>query len=151
MKCLIVYGTLSGSTMTAAELIASVLRGAGHEVDALTVDSATKDLVASHDVLIVGSPSWEDEGKDGQPLPEIRKFLESLTADDLKNKKVAVIGLGDISYPHFCGAVDVIEEKLKNLNVNLAIQSLKVDRYYSLPDNEQKVKDWATNLSKVLQ
>ena len=137
--------------MTAAELIASVLRGAGHEVDALTVDSATKDLVASHDVLIVGSPSWEDEGKDGQPLPEIRKFLESLTADDLKNKKVAVIGLGDISYPHFCGAVDVIEEKLKNLNVNLAIQSLKVDRYYSLPDNEQKVKDWATNLSKVLQ
>lgn len=150
MNILLLYGTLSGSTMTAAEMVGSILRAGNHTVDVISIEGATKDMVASHEAVIIGSPSWEDQGKDGQPLPEIRVFLESLTSDDMKNKKVAVLGLGDVSYPHFCGAVDVLEERLKALNVTPVVTSLRVDRYYSLPDNEQKVKDWATNLSKTL-
>jgi len=133
MKIFLVYGTLSGSTMTAAEVIASSLRGGGYDVTVVSSESATKEQLASHDVLVLGSPSWEDQGKDGQPLPEITAFLAQLTAQDLANKKVALFGLGDISYPHFCGAIDVMEARLKELGVTPIIESLRVDRYYSLP------------------
>lgn len=136
--------------MTAAELVGATLRGAGHEADVVSIEGATKDMVAGHDAIVIASPSWEDEGKDGQPLPEIRIFLEGLTAADLAGKKVAVVGLGDIAYPHFCGAVDVLEARLKELGVTLLTPSLRVDRYYSLPDNEQKVKDWSTSLATAL-
>ena len=150
MKYLLIYSTLSGSTMTAAELIASTLRTAGHEVDVLPVESATKDSLSNYEALIVGSPSWEDQGKDGQPLPEITAFLSSLAIQDLVGKKVALFGLGDVAYPHFCGAVDVMESKLKEFGVAPITESLRIDRYYSMPDNEQKVKAWAENLAKVL-
>ncbi|MEK7074073.1 MAG: flavodoxin domain-containing protein [Patescibacteria group bacterium] len=150
MKCLLIYGTLSGSTMTAAELIGNTLRAAGHDVDVLSVESVTKDSVKNYDAVIIGSPSWEDQGKDGQPLPEITAFVSTLTTQDLADKKTAVFGLGDISYPHFCGAVDVIEDKFSELSITPIVESLCVDRFYSLADNEQKVKSWAENLAKVM-
>ncbi len=151
MKCLLIYGTLSGSTMTAAELIGSTLRNAGHEVDVTPVENASKETISGYGAVIIGSPSWEDQGKDGQPLPEITALLSSLKKEDLANKKIFIFGLGDVSYPHFCGAVDVIEAKLKELDIVPAIASLRIDRYYSIPDNEEKVKAWADSLSKLLQ
>lgn len=150
MKILLVYGTLSGSTMTAADIITATLRSGGHDVSELSADAAHKDLLQTSDVVIIGSPSWEDEGKDGQPLPEVRLFLESVTAEELSGKKVAIFGLGDISYPHFCGAVDVLEAKLKERNVAPFIQSIRIDRYYSSSENEQKIREWASQLNSAL-
>ncbi|MBI5018674.1 flavodoxin domain-containing protein [Candidatus Gottesmanbacteria bacterium] len=150
MKCLLVYGTLSGSTMTAAELAAAELRTAGHEVDVIGVEEASREKLASYGALIVASPSWEDQGKDGQPLPEVRKFLETVTSEDLKDKKVALMGLGDTSYPHYCGAIDIMEEMLKKISVTPIVTSLRVDRYYSLRENEDNVKTWAAGLGKSL-
>lgn len=151
MKCLLIYGTLSGSTMTAAELIGRTLTAAGHEVDVLPVENAAKESLPSYGAFIVGSPSWEDQGKDGQPLPEITAFLAALSPADLAGKKVLVFGLGDISYPHFCGAVDVMEKRLKELSVTPSSEALRIDRYYSLAENEQKVKSWAQKLSQTLK
>ncbi len=150
MKCLLVYGTLSGSTMSASEVAAATLRTANHIVDMFSADEVTREMVAGYDALIVSSPSWEDQGKDGQPLPEVRAFVESLTAEDLSGKKVALIGLGDTSYPHYCGAIDVMEEILKKVSVTPVVPSLKIDRYYSLAANEQAVKDWAAKLATAL-
>lgn len=150
MKCLLVYGTLSGSTMSASEIAAATLRAQSHTVDIFSADEVTHEKVAGYDALIVSSPSWEDQGKDGQPLPEVRAFVESLTADELAGKKVALIGLGDTSYPHYCGAIDVMEEMFTKRNVTPVVPSLKIDRYYSLAENEQKVKDWATKLATAL-
>lgn len=151
MKVLVVYATLSGSTMAAADLITATIKSAGHEVTTLTADSISADTVSPYEALIIGSPSWEDEGKDGQPLPEVRKFVESLSSASLTGKKIAVFGLGDTSYPHFCGAVDIIEEKLHAIGITPAIPSLKIDRYYSSPDNEPKVREWANTFSGVLK
>lgn len=150
MKCLLIYGTLSGSTMTASELAASSLRTAGHEVDIMPVEEATPDKLTLYGALIIASPSWEDQGKDGQPLPEIRLFLEKVTAENLKDKKVALMGLGDTSYPHYCGAIDVMEEMLKKISVTPVVSSLRVDKFYSLRENEDNVKNWATGLGKIL-
>ncbi len=150
MKCLFVYGTLSGSTMSASEIAAATLRTHNHTVNLFSADAVTHDKVAGYDVLIVSSPSWEDQGKDGQPLPEVRAFVESLTATDLTGKHVALMGLGDTSYPHYCGAIDVMEEILKKVHVTPVVTSLKIDRFYSLAENEQIVKNWATILAAAI-
>ena len=150
MKCTLLYGTLSGSTMTAAGVVSEVLTAAGHQVDSIMVDGATKDQIKESQVVILGSPSWEDEGKDGQPLPDMTKFLKSLTPEDLAGKKVAIFGLGDTSYQHFCGAVDVMTELLKVNGASPVIEPVRIDRYYSLPDNENKIRAWAETLAKSL-
>jgi flavodoxin short chain len=150
MKCTIVYGTLSGSTMTAANVVSEALKAAGHEVTTIMADGASKDQLKDAQAVLFGSPSWEDEGKDGQPLPDVSRFLKTLTTEDLAGKKVAIFGLGDTSYQHFCGAVDVMTELLKTLGVTLVSEPLRVDRYYSLPDNETKTRAWAQNLAKSL-
>ncbi len=147
MTILVVYGTLSGSTMTAADIIATTLRQNGNEVSEVSADLASRDQLAANDMMVIGSPSWEDEGKDGQPLPEVRKFLSGLTSADLSGKKVAIFGLGDTSYPHFCGAVDVLEGMLKERGVSPVVPSLRVDRYYSNPKNEQDVVEWAKQIA----
>lgn len=150
MKCTLLYGTLSGSTMTAAGIVSDVLTAAGHQVDSVMVDGATKDQIKDSQVIILGSPSWEDEGKDGQPLPDMTKFLKSLTAEDLAGKKVAIFGLGDTSYQHFCGAVDVMTELLKTNGAAPVVEPVRIDRYYSLPDNENKIRAWTEGLAKSL-
>lgn len=150
MKCTIFYGTLSGSTMTAAGIVSEVLTAAGHQVDTIMVDGASKDQIKDCGVVILGSPSWEDEGKDGQPLPDMTKFLKSLSTEDLQGKKVAIFGLGDTSYQHFCGAVDVMQQLLSTLQVTPVVESLRIDRYYSLPDNEKKAREWADALAKAI-
>lgn len=136
--------------MTAAELAAAELRTVGHDVDVVGVEEASREKLSLYGALIVASPSWEDQGKDGQPLPEVRKFLKTLTAEDLKDKKIALIGLGDTSYPHYCGAIDVMEEMLKKISVTPVVTSLRVDRYYSLRENKDNVKSWASGLGKSL-
>lgn len=150
MNCLIVYSTLSGSTMTAAGVINDALNANGVQSALAMADPSVKDQIAKADAIVFASPSWEDNGLDGQPLPEVRQLLESLTSADLSGKKVAVAGLGDTSYPHFCGAVTVLEGLLKDRGVTPIAEALKIDRYYSSPDNEQKTKDWAANLAKTI-
>lgn len=136
--------------MTAAGVAADALHAAGHTVTTVIADPSSAGQVKSFPAVIFASPSWEDEGKDGQPLPEVKQVVEALTTSDLTNKKVAVIALGDTSYPHFCGAADVLEAVLKDRGVTPVVPTLKIDRYYSSSDNEQKVKDWATGLAKLL-
>lgn len=150
MKCLLLYGTLSGSTMTATELVAASLRESGHEALTLSVDQANSKMLASYNAVVIASPSWEDRGVDGQPLPEVRQFIESLTSSDLDGKKIALLGLGDTAYPQFCGAIDIMEKMLKNIRIIPSIESLRIDRYYSVPDNEHKVAAWAEKFASSL-
>jgi flavodoxin I len=151
MNILIVYSTLSGSTMTAASVIENTLKEAGHTVFSATADSVSVEMLKEYNAILFGSPSWEDAGLDGQPLPEVSKLLRSFTESDLSDKKVALFGLGDVMYPHFCGAVDVMTEILKSKNVTPFTESLRIDRYYSLPENEDKVKKWAANIGTILR
>jgi sulfite reductase alpha subunit-like flavoprotein len=64
---------------------------------------------------------------------------------NLSGKKVAVFGCGDSSYTHFCGAVDVIEEKAAQLGANVVMASLKID---GDPDKDEAVA-WARDVFKM--
>lgn len=150
MNVTIVYSTQSGSTSTAAEMVAETLRESSYTVTVCSALETTKDTLSPFDVLVIGSPSWEVDGKDGQPLPEVITLLESMPKESFTNKKVAVFGLGDETYKHFCGGVDVILTKLTEKGVTPIVESLRIDRYYSSHDNQTKLVEWAQTLGKSI-
>ncbi len=71
-------------------------------------------------------------------------FYNDLSGDlSLNGKRFAVFGCGDSSYPHFCGAVDAIEDRLNKLGATLVCDSLRID---GEPDIEN-INDWTEELT----
>ena len=136
--------------MNASRVIQESLSARGIDATVVIADSSVKAQLESFHAVIFASPTWDDMYSEGQPLPEIKEYLESLTAKDLAGKKVAVLGLGDTSYEHFCGAVDVIESILKKLGVVPIVPSLRIDKYYFSPNGEEMVKNWADTFASIL-
>jgi flavodoxin len=64
-------------------------------------------------------------------------------------KPFAIFGLGDSSYKFYNGAVDHLEEFVKNIGGTLPVPSLKIDKYYSDMDgNNAKITAWVEELKK---
>ena len=147
MNILLLYTTNSGSTQTAADIVKSDLTAAGNTVTMKNPKSSTFDEVKSADLIIIASPSWDYEGKEGQPHEDFNNLLKEFEGKTLADKSFAILGLGDSSYTHFCGAVDVFEESIKKLSAKLIIPSLRIDRYYQNHDAPQLVKSWTKSLT----
>jgi flavodoxin, short chain len=123
MKVIVAYASLTGNTEEMAEAIAAGAREAGAEVvvrDAYDADAAELD---QYDGIAIGAYTWGD----GELPDEFIDFYEALSKLDLSGRKAVVFGSGDTSYPIFCGAVDTIEEKLKELGVELVAAGVKVE------------------------
>lgn len=95
----IFYGTSTGSTQEVADLIYEAL---GSDLAAEPEDVETLDDVAAafaaHDALIVGTPTWNtgaDSERSGTGWDELYYDKMPAMQSVLKNKKVAVFGLGD--------------------------------------------------------
>ncbi|MGD8454342.1 MAG: flavodoxin [Phycisphaerae bacterium] len=89
MKVGLFYGSTTGNTARAAQLI----RGALGPMIAICRDirDATPAEFASCDGLILGVSTWEE----GQMQEHFRDFLPELEKLDLRGKTVALFGLGD--------------------------------------------------------
>ena len=100
----IFYGTSTGSTMTAADLLYEALGSdvAAEPVDIETLDTSVANAFAAHDALIVGTPTWNtgaDTERSGTGWDELYYTQMPGMKAALANKPVAVFGLGDqISY-----------------------------------------------------
>ncbi|GLX67436.1 flavodoxin [Paenibacillus glycanilyticus] len=123
MKVIVAYASLTGNTEEMAEAIAAGAREAGAEVavrDAYDADASELD---QYDGIAVGAYTWGD----GELPDEFIDFYEALDHLDLSGRKAIVFGSGDSSYPIFCGAVDTIEQKLKELGAELVAPGVKVE------------------------
>ncbi len=148
MKILIIYATYSGSTGEAIQLVSAELTKAGHAVTVKTpLETTTQDCMAA-EFLILASPSWDYEGKEGQPHEDFQALFKALDQTQFAGKAYAVLGLGDTAYPHFCGAVDIIEEFLNTRGAKKMVESLRIDKYFSSHDNPLKVTSWASQIIK---
>jgi flavodoxin long chain len=88
------YGSTSGKTRKAAELIRQAL-GEG-AVELHDVREATADSLRQYDSLILGVPTWHR----GELQDDWEEFAHALEAMNLSSKTVALFGLGDqASYP----------------------------------------------------
>lgn len=90
MRIGLFYGSSTGNTENAAELIAARLGGFA-QVDLYNIASADLGKMAEYDLIIAGCSTWgegdlQDDWESG--MGELKKL-------DLSGKKIALFGLGD--------------------------------------------------------
>ncbi|UQZ45837.1 flavodoxin [Bacillus sp. PK3-037] len=123
-KILLVYATMSGNTEAMADLIEKGLQEAEAEVDrfeAMDIDDA--ELFNDYEHIILGTYTWGD----GDLPDEFLDLAEEMEALDFTGKTCAVFGSGDTAYEYFCGAVDTLEEKIKERGGEMVLPSVKVE------------------------
>ncbi|WP_286058604.1 flavodoxin [Bacillus mojavensis] len=123
-KILLVYATMSGNTEAMADLIEKGIQEAEAEVDrfeAMDIDDA--ELFNDYEHIILGTYTWGD----GDLPDEFLDLAEEMDALDFTGKTCAVFGSGDTAYEFFCGAVDTLEEKIKDRGGEIVLPSVKVE------------------------
>jgi flavodoxin len=153
-KILIIYGSNSSNTYTAARLIEAEFKASGAEVTLLSAAEARDCDLAPYDLVVLGSCTWSKPGPDGQQLQGqvqelFGRFAESLRGKEFPGKKFAVFGLGDSRYTEFCAAAEKIEQLVSDLKGEQVGSPLKVD---GLPQaSEDSIKAWARDIAQALQ
>lgn len=139
---LIIYGSTTGNTAHTAETIGTFLKEKGCSIRLSNVSDVSVEILKdSYDLYLLGCSTW---GEDEIELQEdFERFYEDLAGDlSLKGKQFAVFGCGDSSYTYFCGAVDVIEDRIRYLNGTLLGESLRID---GEPETEE-IYEWTEDI-----
>eukprot|EP00767_Chilomastix_cuspidata_P007086 gnl/Chilomastix_cuspidata/7644.p1 GENE.gnl/Chilomastix_cuspidata/7644~~gnl/Chilomastix_cuspidata/7644.p1 ORF type:complete len:157 (+),score=13.00 gnl/Chilomastix_cuspidata/7644:32-472(+) len=142
-SAIIVYGSTTGNTENTSEMIEKILSSKGIDVTVKDVSDIKPEDTKNYDLVVFGCSTWGEDEIELQD--DFVPFYEDLGNADLSGRKVAVFGCGDSSYTHFCGAVDAIEEKARELGANLVSESLKIDG--DPDDNESDIKSWAEEIA----
>lgn len=147
MKILIIYDTYSGGTLDAAQFVYDTLSKKGQSVTIKRSGEITPDDLSVHDFIIFGTPSWFVDNVEGNPHASLLKLMKQAKDLNLTNKKIAIFGLGDETYAHFCGGVDFLEKFVIKQGGKISIESLKLNNYYAnLEDCHQKLSSWIETL-----
>lgn len=147
-KVLIVYGTTTGNTAMVAEQITKVMQENGIEVITKNViDTMITELGNGYDLTLLGSSTWGDDEIEFQE--DFEPFFYELDKADLNDKKVAIFGCGDSGYEYFCGAVDMLEEKMDEIGAEMVGVSLRIDG--DPDDYSSEISDWASEVSAGLK
>ncbi|MFP4319302.1 MAG: flavodoxin FldA [Phormidium sp.] len=106
------FGTQTGNTESAAEMIQSAL-GGDSVVTLHDVAEADLDDFSEYDCLIIGCPTWNI----GELQSDWEGLYDELDALDFSGKKVAYFGVGDqIGYAeNFQDAMGMLEDKISQL------------------------------------
>lgn len=105
----IVYGTSTGNTEDAANIIAKTIDG---ETKLVEVSTLKNDTLLDCDVLLLGSST----NGFGELQDDWETKIDLLKKYDLKDKKIGLFGFGDQeTYPDsFAGAIGELYEALKD-------------------------------------
>ena len=143
---LIVYGSTTGNTEFTAQTIGQVFNTAGMTVEVQDVSNVVvAGLCARYDLILFGCSTWGDDEIELQD--DFVPFFDEMESIGANGKNVAVFGCGDSSYTYYCGAVDVISEKLQQLGANV-IDTLKLD---GAPQSEKDaIDEWAESILKMV-
>ncbi len=133
-------------------------------VEFIPVEKAWKKDFEKYNNIIIGVSTWFD----GELPTHWDEFIPELSEINLKNKTVAIFGLGDqISYPeNFSDAVGILAEKLTECGAKLIgftssegyefekskalkgkeFQGLIIDVENQDDLTQKRIKDWVKNL-----
>ncbi|MBI4084814.1 MAG: flavodoxin family protein [Candidatus Levybacteria bacterium] len=147
MKILLVFATYSSGTHMASDVVSQQLSAKGHTVELKDVQEVQLDAFNNYDLIILATPSWDIGGQGGQPHEHFVAFIANAKGKTTPGKKFAVFGLGDSSYPQFCGGVDHLEKFVKDLQGILVAPSLRIDGYFFNQDEaNNKISEWLASL-----
>ncbi|MGZ7442868.1 flavodoxin [Paenibacillus sp. TH7-28] len=144
-KIIIVYASLTGNTEEMAELIAEGVRSAGSKADIKMVEDCNAVRLLEYDGYMLGAYTWGD----GELPDEFEDFVDEMKELDLRGRMTAVFGSGDTSYRLYCGAVDLLEEKLKDWGAVIPQESLKVE-YGPSQEEKDLCREFGANFAKSL-
>lgn len=145
-KVLIIYGSTTGNTETASEIIEKTLSSKGADVDCKNVTDAAPGDMKDADLILLGCSTWGEDSIELQD--DFIPFYESMDEGSVKDKKIGVFGCGDSTYTYFCGAVDAIEEKVRELSGKLVVDGLKIDG--DPTDSKGDILHWADEVASSL-
>ncbi|MDW4506783.1 flavodoxin [Priestia megaterium] len=144
-EILLAYASMSGNTEAIADLIEEELVKHGlHVKRAEVYDIDASDLVSAESIIF-GAYTWGD----GELPDDFLDLYDEMDDIDLSQKQMAVFGSGDSSYDVFCGAVDLIEEKIKKRNGNIAVPGLKI-QLSPFGEDVEKCKVFAKGFAEIV-
>jgi flavodoxin short chain len=143
-KALIIFGSTTGNTEEMAGMVQKELEGADFEAEVKDVtECSVSDLTADHDLLLLGCPAYGDDEIELQE--DFADFYEQLDGVQLNGKAFAVFAPGDSSYEYFCGSVDMLEEKFKEMGGKMMNDGLKIDG--DPGDFEGEIEEWVGSIT----
>jgi flavodoxin I len=106
----IFYGSSTGQTELVAEKLQHIL--GDENADLINVDGASESDLQKYPYLIFGTPTWGV----GEMQDDWEDFSELVEKADLREKKIALFGLGDQdTYPDsFADGVGMLYDKIKD-------------------------------------
>ena len=144
-KLMMVFASLSGNTEQIASAIAEGIREEGLEVEYKEVTDVSAQELQNYDGILLGSYTWGD----GELADEFLDFYDEMDSLDLSGKKAAVFGSGDHAYEHFCGAVDLLQDKLTEKGAEVVQEGLRIEMSPS-KDEEELCKEFGRSFVKHL-
>ncbi|MED3849720.1 flavodoxin [Priestia megaterium] len=144
-EILLAYASMSGNTEAIADLIEEELVKHGLHVKRAEVYDIDASELVSAESIIFGAYTWGD----GELPDDFLDLYDEMDDIDLSQKQMAVFGSGDSSYDVFCGAVDLIEEKIKRRNGNIAVPGLKIE-LSPFGEDVEKCKVFAKGFAEVV-
>lgn len=142
-----VYGSSTGNTEGIAQKLRDYLAEAGHEVDLRNAaEVSAPGLAEGFDAVLLGCSAWGVEDLELQD--DFAPLFDEMDSMGLAGKKLAAFASGDSSYEHFCGAVDAIEARGRELGAVIMAEGLKVDGGASAAPDD--IRDFAGMVLKQL-
>lgn len=142
-KAIIIFGTTTGNTEKAADIIKETLEDRGLEVTEKNVTDTSVDEVKGYDYVLLGASTWGE----GEIQDDFIPFYEEMSAYTFGEKDVAVFGCGDSDmFSHcFCEAVKMIQSKAQKCTASIIAEGLRIDG--DVDDNLNDIKVWAESLT----
>ncbi len=146
-KAIIVYGSETGNTESIANRAGELLSAKGVEVEVVgAADAKAEGLCAGRDLALFGCSAW---GTDEVELQgDFNELFEQFDAIGAAGVKCACFASGDSSFEHFCGAVDVIGQRLESLGADIIAEGLRCEGDASA--NEGEIASWVDEIAKSL-
>lgn len=135
-KIPVAFATLSGNTLTVAQMIKEQIEKLGKEAELFDLMTITPEELKSYPHIFFGSSTYGD----GELNMIAEMFFAQTQAQgdglSYENNTFRIFSLGDSSYPIFCNAGELIKIELSKHKAKFKGEILKLDGF---PDENMRV------------